>query len=788
MFFQTSVAGIFRRVYRFIFAVALLMTTFTSAPSRADEETEKPWSAQWIAPAEIAAREPAPPDPVWPPKRKRNDPLANTWICFRKQIHLDAKPRSAVARIAVDSKYWLWINGKLVVFEGGLKRGPNRTDTYYDTIDLAPHLSNGNNTIALLVWYFGKEGFSHISSGKPGLIFDATIDGRPLLSDDSWKTMIHPAYGETGDPHPNGRLAESNLHFDAQRDIPGWTNANFDDSAWQNAKAMGTAPVSPWNALVARPIPQWKDSGLRDYTNASQLPRQTDGKVIVAKLSYDAQVTPYLKVDAPAGLTIDMRTDSYDVGGEKSVRAEYITRTGVQEYESLGWMSGHEIHYTIPAGVKVLSLKYRETGYDTEFTGSFTCDDPYFNSLWSKAHRTLYVNMRDTFFDCPDRERAQWWGDAVIDLGEMFYTFDRKSDLLARKALIELANWQKPDGVLFSPSPAGNWDKELPPQMLATIGWYGAWLYYHNTGDAETIRYIYPHIRKYLGLWKLNADGLVVHRAGDWDWEDWGENIDVPLLDNTWYVLALKASIEMAKLTGNDADVAGYQQQIESIERNYNKTFWKGNEYRSPAYTGDTDDRGNAMAVLAGFVQPDQRDAVKAVLRKHHNASPYMEKYVLEAMYQLRDAAGACERMKTRYKSMVDRSITTLSELFDGGGTYNHAWSGGPLTMLHQFAAGLEPTGVAYESFQVMPQMGTLKSIETVTPTPKGTLRLSMQRTEKTFDLELTAPPFTHGIVGIPGNPKRVTINGQEQQPTDRDENYAKFKAEPGNSRFHAEY
>jgi hypothetical protein len=763
------------------------MSSLTCAPAHPAKETNRPWHAQWIAPPAIAERTPAKADQNWPPKGDQKDPLANTWICFRKTVDLKAKPKSAIARIAVDSKYWLWINGKLVVFEGGLKRGPNRTDTYYDTVDLAPHLSNGTNTIALLVWYFGKEGFSHISSGKPGLLFDADIDGRSLLSDATWKTIVHPAYGNTGAPHPNARLAESNVHFDAQRDIPGWMNADFNDGAWESAKAMGAAPLAPWNALHPRPIPLWKDYGLRDYTNASQLATQSDGKVIVAKLPYDAQVTPYLKIDAPAGLKIDMRSDSYANTGDTSVRAEYITREGQQEYESLGWMSGHEIHYKIPAGVKVLSLKFRETGYNTEFTGTFKCDDPYFNSLWEKAHRTLYVNMRDTWFDCPDRERAQWWGDLVVDLGETFYVLDRQSDLLVKKALIELANWQKDNGVLYSPTPAGNWDKELPPQILATVGWYGAWCYYHNTGDAETIRHIYPHIKRYLALWKLGPDGLVVHRAGEWDWEDWGENIDAPLLDNAWYALALKAAIEMAKLTGNEADVAGYQQQIESIERNYNKTFWKGNEYRSPDYKGDTDDRGNAMALLAGFVKPEQHEALKAVLRKHHNASPYMEKYVLEAMYHLRDADAACERMKTRYKKMVERPITTLSEFFIDGGTYNHAWSGGPLTMLHQYAAGLEPVGVAYESFQVMPQMGSLKSIETVTPSPKGEIRLSMRKAEKSFDLELTAPKGTKGLVGIPGDPKRVTVNGKEAKG-ERDENYVRFEVSPGESNFHAEY
>ena len=44
----------------------------------------------------------------------------------------------------------------MVVFEGGLKRGPNPEDTYCDEVDLAPYLKKGKNQVAVLVWYFGK--------------------------------------------------------------------------------------------------------------------------------------------------------------------------------------------------------------------------------------------------------------------------------------------------------------------------------------------------------------------------------------------------------------------------------------------------------------------------------------------------------------------------------------------------------------------------------------------------------------------------------------------------------
>lgn len=64
-----------------------------------------------------------------------NQSATNTWLCFRQDICLDTLPRGEVQlKIAADSKYWLWINGQLAVFEGAVKRGPTPADTYYDMV------------------------------------------------------------------------------------------------------------------------------------------------------------------------------------------------------------------------------------------------------------------------------------------------------------------------------------------------------------------------------------------------------------------------------------------------------------------------------------------------------------------------------------------------------------------------------------------------------------------------------------------------------------------------------
>ena len=685
---------------------------------------------------------------------------ANQWICYRKTITLDQPAQSAdsaLAKISADSKYWLWINGKLIVFEGQLKRGPNPNDTYYDVVDLKPHLVEGENTIAALLWYFGKHGFSHKSSGKAGFLFDAEIDGGKLLSDASWKAAKHPAYGNTAAPLPNFRLPESNIRFDAGKDISGWQNPGFDDAAWAAAAELGKAPCAPWNQLVERPVPLWKDFGLKDYTNAAELPKVSDGTVIVAKLPYNAQVTPYLKIEGPAGKQIDIRMDNYQGGGTPNVRAEYITREGVQAYESLGWMNGHEMHYTIPAGFKILALKYRETGYNCEFTGTFECNDEFLNRYRQKALRTLYITMRDTYMDCPDRERAQWWGDMVNEMGEAFYALDTRANGLAKKGILELANWQRADHTIYSPIPAGNWDRELPMQMLNSVGYFGFWTYYLYSGDLETIRAVYPRVKNYLSIWKLGKDGLVVPRKGGWTWGDWGNNKDMTILYNGWYYLALKGQLNMAEAVGETGDLAEIKSKMASIEANFNKTFWTGKEYRSPSYKGQTDDRAHALAVVAGLAKVDQYPAIREVFKTQEHSSPYMEKYVGEALYMMELGDDAIIRTKKRFKAMTDHPYTTLWEGWGignkgyGGGTINHAWCGGALTLLSQYGAGVAPLTPGYGTYQVAPQMGTLLShIKTTVPSVKGDIHIELKREAQSLSLELDSPADTTAVIALP--------------------------------------
>ncbi len=670
----------------------------------------------------------------------RNEP--NTWIEFRKDFMLKKKPKRTEARIAADSKYWLWVNGRLAVFEGGLKRGPNRTDTYYDVVDLAPYLRKGRNDVRLLLCYFGREGFSHVSSGQAGVIVDAPSIG--LVTDASWQSQRLQAYQTCGAPYTNFRLAESNIRYDAREESRGQVHDSGQNQATCPLDSWGEGA---WGKLVERPIPQWKDYGMKTTSDYETTEDEQGNRILSVRLPYNMQMTPYIDVtDESEGTCIRLETDHVWGGSAECVRAEYVTRQGRQQYESLGWMNGDVLRIIYPksARLTVHSIGYRETGYDCDFEGSFTCNDSTINRFWQKAMRTLYVNMRDNYFDCPDRERAQWWGDVTILMGQSFYQLSPRANLLMRKAIRELVDWQKDDGTLFSPIPAGNWDKELPAQSLTAISTYGFWYYYMHTGDKETMTYVYPAMRRYLALWTLDDDGLTNERQGGWPWGDWGTDVDMRLILAAWHYQALQSAINVAALTGHDADIADYERQMQSIRAAFNRC-WNGYAYRHPSYHGSTDDRVQAMAVVSGLADNTKYDSIFEVIKTQEYASPYMEKYVYEALMRMGHADYALERFKKRFGPMIaDTQHTTLYEGWQeggyGGGSTNHAWSGGMLTDICEQILGIRPTAPGWKEVSIRPIVSPITETDITIPTVNGTLSYSFKDDGSVYHATVTIP------------------------------------------------
>lgn len=131
------------------------------------------------------------------------------------------------------------------------------------------------------------------------------------------------------------------------------------------------------------------------------------------------------------------------------------------------------------------------------------------------------------------------------------------------------------------------------------------------------------------------------------------------------------------------------------------------------------------------------------------------------------EPAFALERMKQRYTRMLDYAeYTTLFEGWGigaegfGGGTINHAWSGGPLTLLSQKVCGIEPTSPGFRTFKIAPQLGSLSEASASLETHYGTIQVSIKKKGKRMKFDLQIPEGTSAELIKPMVPASVSARG----------------------------
>ena len=686
-----------------------------------------------------------------PPKPLPFGPLqerSNQWFRFR--VGLDVEEADCRLAVAVDSKYWLYVNGRLVIREGGLKRGPTPDGGYYDLVDISSALKKGRNTIALILCYFNRAGFSHNDSGSPGLLIASDAG-----TFSTWKVSPHPAYFDAGYVRDAFRLSESSVGFDARKACDEWMRPGFDDSLWDVPEFKGAAGCAPWGVLEGRPFAQWFWDEEKEYAAVDERPGETGMRNFFCVLPGNIQFVPMLTVECEAGVRIDIESTLIT----NCLRQSYVTCAGCQSFEFPLWTSGEGVLYRIPHEVTVIRLGYRKTGFPAEWTALPAFNDKVLDLLAERAQRTLYVTMRDTFMDCPCRERGQWPGDMVLQLGQIPFCFGLDAQKLVKKGLRETLRWQRENGIIYGPVPEGNWRMELPVQMLAVISSYGIWTYYMHTADRETLAELYPFAKRYLDIWDFQTNGLVKYRpdekgaipkivngvsVGTWDWLDWGERIDAEPLQNLWMICGLDGVARMAEALGIDDDAARLRGKIESLKAAVNANYWNAEKraYVSDGFEFAPDDRVQGMAILSGTADVSKYSGLIRWLENVQQASPYMEKYVLEALFKAGVGDVALNRMRVRYSAMLLSANTTLWELFhyDPGSTINHSWSGGPLTLLAEQVAGIQPLESGWKTCRIAPEPSGLSHFSAGAQTVYGRVWIDAEKAGDNWLVSIGVP------------------------------------------------
>jgi len=179
---------------------------------------------------------------IWYPSGRT---LQNTFVLFRRELLLTAKPRRAMGWISADSRYRLEVNGRRIQW------GPAPSDPRWaeaDPLDFTSLLEPGRNVIGVTVLFYGT-GDGTWPLGKPGFLFWLEIeqaDGRVdrIVSDGEWQAQVCRAWRP-------GRAKRWYLRalqeeFDSRLYPYGWSESGFEPGGlWLPAMPLAGSPNKP---------------------------------------------------------------------------------------------------------------------------------------------------------------------------------------------------------------------------------------------------------------------------------------------------------------------------------------------------------------------------------------------------------------------------------------------------------------------------------------------------------------------------------------------------------------
>ena len=152
---------------------------------------------------------------------------------FRKTVELGSRPTAFPVYVSADNRYKLFINGTLVSL------GPARNDIYhwnYETVDLAPWLVAGKNTVCAIVWNEADHRPEAQLSFHTAFILQGASPAEEILNTNkSWKCMRDSAYRPINDfffAASSGELVNRN------HSVNNWMAAAYDDVRWPFAAQL----------------------------------------------------------------------------------------------------------------------------------------------------------------------------------------------------------------------------------------------------------------------------------------------------------------------------------------------------------------------------------------------------------------------------------------------------------------------------------------------------------------------------------------------------------------------
>lgn len=503
------------------------------------------WKAEWIAPQNVNLKE-------------------FGVYHFRKSFDLAQKPNSFMINVSGDNRYRIFVNGNYV------GAGPARGDLMhwnFETFDIASYLQTGKNTIAAVVWNFGRDIPVAQISNKTGFILQGNTSAEEIVNtNNSWKVIENKAYKPLkvdGAKLQTYIVVGCGEEMQASKYPFDWEKTDFDDKSWDTAQRLepgyptGTSSGAGWY-LVPRTIPQMeeiyqpikeirrfttlKDEQVNDKwlkgTGSFMIPANTKMTILLDQ-TFETVAYPVMTVSGGKGssiqftyaeaLTNDKRQkgNRNEISGRKIIGNQDIFRpdgTDKITFKPLWFRTFRYIELEIETKAEPLTINSfygMKTGYPFVEKASFSSkDDKSMSDIWKVGWQTARLCGGENYFDCPYYEQLQYTGDTRIQ--SLISLYVSGDDRLMRKALMDFDNSVISEGLSQSRYPS-NTVQIIPTFSLFWVSMtYDYWM---HRKDDKFIQSLLPNVEKVL-LWyerKMDAQKNMLGPINWWPFVDWAK-------------------------------------------------------------------------------------------------------------------------------------------------------------------------------------------------------------------------------------------------------------------------
>jgi alpha-L-rhamnosidase len=777
------------------------------------------WKASWIgAPWQDESALPKPPAP----KSRSGRTISPAQLpppapMLRKSFTVNKSISSARAYVTGLGYFELYANGKkvsddvlvpnLTLYGKRDNLGPigamirNNFREYrvmYLSYDLMEYLKEGENVIGAML----GNGFYNPSSywcegyGSPrflGQIHIRYTDGteQVIVSDQSWKAAESPVTMD---------LVYDGEYYDARLEQPGWCNAGFNDSAWENAsirkapEGILKAHMSPTDKVMES-LPPVKTEKLGEGHYRVDFGQEISGWLHIKNITGEQGRNIDIKYicESPVG-------DNYYImkGGSPESYSARFTWFVFREVEIKNW----------PGELKPELLRAEAVYTDIETTGKFECSNQLFNTINKIWWRSQTDNMHGgVASDCPHRERSPYTGDGQVACVTVMHNFDARA--FYTKWIRDIYGAQNPEtGYVPNGAP---WQ----PGCGGGVGWGAAmnimpWEFYLHYGDLEMLRNNYDGMKgyiRYMLTW-TNDEGIMLSQAPDKDkpnqWMNLGDWVAPGKLPpdemvHTFFLWRCSDLTSLAaKALGNSEDFKYYNDLAEKVKRAFQKKFYDNEKGTYGPYGG------NIFALKMG-VPADQKDRVVEALESDiHFAGDHLDTGIFgtQFFFEILSENGLHElaykvmdqRTQPSYGWWIGQGATTTWEQWNGSNSRNHPMFGGGISWFYNKLAGMypDPEQPGYRHIIYKPRpAGDLAYASYSNLTPYGNASISWKKAQGRFVMEISVPVGSTSTVYVPSaNRGKAMENGRKVKRSKgvsfvrTEDGYDVFKVFPGNYKF----